>query len=180
MKKNLVLLTGIVFVLTILLAGSCKNGKKNKGTEPAENSSEPVEDVMAFADNDTTKVYIYLENILEDGRQRLLMHDSKKPHDVVLDSLETVVNPGDTVIFKKAQKSDVRKVINIRLVKELFEISGEDLSKDVREDSGLYMIIINSNAQDSITVKYEIDFTVKLDHPTIHTIDPYLKIPKQQ
>ena len=41
--------------------------------------------------------------------------------------------------------------------------------------TGLYVIIIDPNLPDTITIKYEIHFTIKKDS-TIHYIDPYLKI----
>ncbi|MEN8203968.1 MAG: hypothetical protein ABFS28_15320 [Bacteroidota bacterium] len=161
MKKNLILLTGIVFLIAVLVAGGCCNSKKEKG--------------LTNSENETTRVHIYLKDtLLIDGSMHLLMHDSKKPEDVVVDSLETVVYPGDTVVFYKAHKSKVKKVEDIRQIEEVFEL----FSEIVKVDSGLYVLIIDPYAPDSIRVKYEIDFTVKQD-TTIWTIDPYLKIPDQ-
>jgi hypothetical protein len=163
MKKNLILLTGIVLLIAVLAAGGCSNSKKQNGSTSVVNPADP------------TKVDIFLKDTLIDGRVHLEMYDSKKPKDVVVDSLYTEVNPGDTVIFYKAHKSDVKKVLNIRPVKK------EDVnifSEGDRQDSGLYVLIISPEAQDSIIVKYDIVFEVKKD-TTTHIIDPYLRIPPQ-
>jgi hypothetical protein len=101
----------------------------------------------------------------------LEMHDSKKPNDVVVDNLYTDVNRGDTVIFMKARKTEVQEVVNV-ILKEADVVF---FSERVKEDSGLYMLVINPNS-DSGTFKYVIKFRVK-HNDTIWTIDPYLKIP---
>lgn len=166
MKKNLILLTGIVFLITILVAGSCRNGNKQNSPTKEENDTAEVVD-------DSTTVRIYLKDILIDGSMHLEMYDSKKPGCEVIDNLVTVVYPGDTVIFKKAHKSNVDEVIDIRLVEEDVKI----FSVGDREDRGLYVLEIDPNAIPD-TVKYEIVFTVKKD-TTTWTIDPYLRIPPQ-
>ena len=174
MKKNLVLLTGIVFVLTILLAGGCKFGEKKEGTEPAENSSEPVEDVSATEAKDSTEVSVYLRDTTQvDGTVHLQMYNEKHPDKKVIDDLETVVYPGYTVIFSKAQGSKIDEVTNVRTVEEDVDIFSED---EIR-DQEYYRIEINHNA-DTGRFKYEISFIVKGLKDTI-IIDPFLKIPPQ-
>jgi len=167
MKKILTHLTGIVFLITILIAVGCENGKKQNDSA---NEKTPL---VKAVDNSTT-VRVYLKDIEIDGIMHLEMYDSKKPGCEVVDNLVTVVNPGDTVIFYNAHKSDIKNVTEIRLLKPGFAISSESF----KPDSGLYVLIIDPQAPDSTIVKYEIDFTVKKDTDTT-TIDPYLKIPKQ-
>lgn len=159
MKKNLVLLTGIVVVIAILAAGGCKPKSGQTST--------------AMGENDTTRVDIFLKDTLQDGEVHLLMYDSKKPDDKVIDDLITSVHPGDTVIFKKAHKSDVKQVKNVRLVEEVFNI----YRTDFRIDSGLYVLVIDPEAPVDTIAKYEIKFTVKKDTAD-HTIDPFLELPK--
>ena len=167
MKKNLTHLTGIVFLITILVAGSCRNGKKqNDSTKEANNTAEVVED--------STEVRVYLKDILLNGSMHLEMYNEKDSLNKKVDSLYTDVQPGYTVIFKKAHKSNVNEVIDIHLVEEDVKI----FSVGDREDRGLYVLEIDTNAIFD-TVKYEIEFTVKGD-PTIHTIDPYLRMPPQE
>jgi len=165
MKKILIPLTGIVFVIAILAAGGCRGNKNQNGSTEAG-----TQEMITI---DTTTVYIYLKDTLIDGKEHLEMYDSKKPHDVVIDSLYTKVNPGDTVIFMKAHKSEVKKVKNVRLVEKVFDI----YSIEFRVDSGLYVLIIDPEAPVGETAKYEIYFTVKQD-TTTHFVDPYLELPK--
>jgi hypothetical protein len=174
MKKNLKLLTGIAFLIAFLVAGGCGNDKKQKDN-PTEDKNLTTEgtDSEAVADDSTT-VRVYLKDMVIDGIMHLEMYDSRKDACPVMDNLVTVVNPGDTVIFYKAKNSKVKAVPDIRLLKTGFTIPSEGF----KPDSGLYVLIINPLAPDSSIVKYQIDF--KLNKDTTYTIDPYLKIPKQQ
>jgi len=156
MKRILTLLTGIVFLITILIVGGCLKACKQNGSTKVE--------------NDSTKVEIYLKDTLIDGRMHLKMYNAKHPDKKVVDSLYTDVYPGYTVIWKKAVDSEIKKVNHIRPIEE----GGKIFSKDAIEDRGLYKYIIPSDAP-SGTEKYEIVFTDKND--TIWCIDPYLRIP---
>jgi len=161
MKKILTPLTGIVIIITILFAGACKDRTKS-GEQTTATRDDP------------TSVSIYLKDTFMNGSEHLLMYDSKKPHDKVIDSLETVVYPGDTVVFKKAHKSDVKEVTDIRLVLPVFNI----YSETVLDDSGLYVFRIDTSAPWDTRAKYEIDFIVKQD-TTLWNIDPHLVIPPE-
>ena len=167
MKKNLTLLTGIVFLITILLAGACSNREKEKSSTGEENAPEEVKD-------DSTKVDIYLNAILIDGSMHLEMYDSKKPGCVVIDGLVTVVYPGYTVTWKKVQHSNIDKVLDIRPINDLGKIFGDGI-KEIEPES-LWTLKIPDVGPG--IVKYEIVFTVNKD-TTTWTIDPYLKIPDQ-
>ena len=160
MKKILTLLTGIVFLITILAAGGCNKGPKQK--------VDPV------ADNDSTKVDIYLKAVSIDGNMHLEMYDSKKEGCVVIDGLVTVVYPGYTVTWKKAHESNINKVEDIRPIDDFGNIF-DNLNKETDPES-LWTLEIPGTAEPD-TVKYEIDFTVMNDMDTTYTIDPYLRIP---
>ena len=164
MKKNLTFLTGIVVLITILVAGGCGNRKKQN-----DSTKEAVGLVMV--NEDSTTVRVYLKEKLIGDSMHLLMYNEKKPDCEVIDNLETEVWPGYTVIFMKAHKSNVKEVINI-LVDENFAI----FSKDVKVDSGLYVLKIDPEASYDTIIKYDIEFKVKQDSTT-HIIDPYLKVP---
>ena len=166
MKKILTHLTGIVFVFSILVAGGCGNGKK-------QNSSENEENVPKMVADDSTTVSIFLKEEEIDGSMHLLMFDSKKPECEVIDNLITDVNPGDTVYWKKAQKSKIKDVKYIRPVKEDGKIFTEEATYD--RDHIYHEYIIPGTAGPG-TEKYEIGFTVQ-GYDTIFSIDPYLRIP---
>jgi len=163
MKKILTLLAGIVFLIAILVADGCNISKK-------ENGSTPGKDAPAEAIADSKKARIYLKDTLIDGSIQLLMHNEKHPDRKVINDLVTNVYPGDTVIWKKAHKSNIDKIKLIRIVEEC----EPSLRDGVRKVNGNYELVIPSDAKPDIA-KYEILFTVKQD-ATTHTIDPYLRI----
>ncbi|RLA17532.1 MAG: hypothetical protein DRQ62_14855, partial [Gammaproteobacteria bacterium] len=133
MKKNLILLTGIVFLITILVAGSCSNGTKQNSSPEEEKGSTNVAD-------DSTTVIVYLKERSIGGSMHLLMSDSRKPDCEVIDNLETEVYRGYTIIFKKAKHSEVDEVISISLEEEAFIT----FTEDVKVDSGLYVLVVGS------------------------------------
>jgi hypothetical protein len=164
MKTILTLLTGIVFLITILTAGAC--GKK------PEQKGEPL------ADKDST-VEIYLKNVSINGRMHLEMYNEKDSLHKKIDSLETVVYPGYHVVFYNAKKSKIKKVHNMRPAEGQADIFNEVDSLDRK---GLFELEIYSDAPDSTKIKYEIIFTVKElkdgeEKETTWYIDPFLRIP---
>ena len=135
MKKNLVLLTGIVFVITILLAGGCGSGNKQELVADVENEStteESKEDILT----DSTKVKIYLKDSLIDGRMHLEMYDSRDTTKIKVDSLYTLVYPGSTVTWKKATNSNVKDVIDIRPTGDVGNMFSNGVTMDMVR--GLY------------------------------------------
>jgi len=175
MKKILTHLTGIVFLITILVAGSCKRSTQPNDTATEENGSREVQKQAIVAEDDPTKVEIYLREIKIGGSMHLLMSDSRRPKYEVIDGLITDVNRGDSVIFMKGKNSRIRGVEDIRLLEEDFNIN--EIKIEV-EGKVYYKLKIDSNASPNDTlVKYVIDFTVKDHKDTIYTIDPYLRIP---
>ena len=156
MKKNLILLTGIVLLITILVAGGCQEPiKQNGGT------------ILA---NDSTRV-VYLKDTLIDGRMHLEMYHARDSLKKVIDSLYTVVQPGYTVYWKKAAKSKINAIHDIRLVDADSIFS---LSKDSIGLLSLFKLEIPKDAKPD-TIKYEIVFTVKQGGGT-WCIDPYIRI----
>jgi hypothetical protein len=159
MKKLHAILAGIVFIIAIPFPSSCQNSNKQSGS-PKEA-------------NDSTRV-VYLKDTLIDGRMHLEMYNEKKPDKKVIDHLVTVVNPGYTVIFKKAHKSNIKKVHNMRPVEGYANIFMEVDSLK----RGLFELEIYPDAPYDIIVKYEIMFTVKgTTKETTWLIDPFLRIP---
>lgn len=165
MKKILTHLTGIVFVITILVAGGCKQGTKDNAEATAGN--EP----KALA-ADSKDVDIFLKDTLWiDGRVHLEMYDSRDTHKKKVDSLETVVYRGSTVTWKKATNSNIQEVHDIRLIEADSIFS---LSKDSIGLMSLFKLEILKDAKLD-TIKYEIVFTVG-DGGGTWCIDPYLRI----
>jgi len=155
MKKNLTLLTGIVVSFTILVASGCGNTSK-------QNDPAPLED-------DSTLV-VYLKAIdQDDGRKHLEMYNGKDSLNTVIDSLYTDVQPGYTVIWKKAHNSGIKKVNDIRPMKK----DGKIFIEDAREVKSLFKLEIPINAPPGVE-KYEIVFTDKDDNTWC--IDPFLRI----
>ena len=157
MKKILTVPTVIVFLITILIAGGCSPA----GPVPSEGSK---------------KVKIHLKAVKKDGKKHLKMSDSKKPDIVVVDTLETLVMPGDTVVWELKRFSKIEKIEKIGP-----NTPGEILNKDAEQIPGTtsFRFIIPDDAPiPSKREKYDITFVDK--RGKTWTIDPYLKIPTQQ
>ena len=168
MKKNLTHLTGIVFLITILVAGGCSNPADDNGKEET-----PQE--VAGLDEIPKKVTIYLKAIKIKGEKHLEMYDSNNPDIVVVDSLVTLVNPGDTVVWEIISYWRMKKITKIGR-----PTKGEIIDKDAEPipDSKNFSLIIPEDAPvPSEKEKYDIEF--KGWFGKIWPIDPYLKIPPQ-
>ena len=159
MKKNLILLTGIVFLITILLAGGCSKGK-------------PIEMEGVVIIKDSTKVIIHLKYTLIDGEKHLEMYDSNDPENVVVDSLYTWVARGMKVIWKFDSQSGIKKIHEIGSSKEVRNIFKEDARKRFLCKS--FKLKIPNNAPWDETEEYDIEFEVK--DGNIYKIDPYLRV----
>ncbi len=163
MKRNLIVLTGIVFVLSILVAVGCKQTKQTDTREAFEGFTIDL--------TDTTKVWIYLQDTTIGGSVHLLMYDSRKPGDVVVDDLVTEVYGGYTVFWDRVLGSNIHKIEDIRPVEDSTQIFIEDVTLD----RNVFKLHIPTDVPDSIEEKYEIEITLK-DSGT-WVIDPYLRIP---
>ena len=156
MKKNLTHLTGIVFLITILIAGACIS---------ACNSKEPEAPEI---------VTIYLKAKKIDGKIHLKMYDSNKPKERVVDKLETLVPPGSTVIWKRSWFSGIKKIEKISSTSgngNIFKEEAQPIPKSKR-----FKLEIPKDVSAGEKEKYDIVFVDK-DNITSPPIDPYLRIP---
>ena len=153
MKKILTLPTVIVFLITILAAGAC-SPVPPKGPK---------------------KVTIYLKAKKINGEKHLRMYDSNNPGNKVIDTLETLVNPGDTVVWKLKFLSRIKEIDKIGP-----KATGKIINKDAEKipHTKEFKLIIPVDAPiPSEREKYDIKFKYK--DGRIWTIDPYLRIPRQ-
>jgi len=157
MKKILTHLTGIVFLITILLACAC-------GPPVPPPAKSPK----------TVTIHLKVKKV--DGVKHLRMHNSNKPGHKVIDTLETLVMPGDTVIWKP--KTFLGRI------KKLEKISPENLGEIFKENAHSipgcidmrFIVPVNAPIP-SKREKYDIEFVDKKD--STYVIDPYLRIPKE-
>ena len=150
MKKILAHLTGIVFLITILVAGGCSRSK----------------------DNDFRRVIIYLQAHETKEGKHLKMYDSNDTTIVVVDTLHTEVRPGTKVIWKLVKDRGIEKAEKIG-PKNPGKIIIEDATRILFTKK--FKLKIPRNAPCNTEEKYDIDF---LDKDSIHrSIDPYVRIP---
>ncbi len=166
MKKNLILLTGIVLLITILAAGACSQ-EGNDGKQIVAEGVVIIED--------STRVTIHVRDTLIDGEKHLLMYDSNDPKNEVVDSLYTWVVPGMKVIWKFYRPHGIRRFKKIGSSKGNGSIFKENAKKRFLIKS--FKLKIPDNAKWETKEEYDIKFEDK-DGIT-WPIDPYLKIPKQ-
>lgn len=157
MKRNLALQAGIVCISAILITFGCRRGNRQA-------------DGSANVENDSTKVEVFLKAVPQEGSMHLEMYNGKHPDKKVVDSLYTDVQPGYTVVWKKADQSGIKKVNNIRPVQG----DGNIFREDASEMKGLFQLKIPPDAEPG-TEKYEIEFTDEENNTW--PIDPYLRIP---
>jgi len=150
MKKNLVLLTGIVFLFTILIAGGCSNGDEPK---------------------DST-VIIYLQAHEIDGKMHLKMYDSNDKTIVVIDTLHTVIQPGTEVIWMLPNDSGIRKIQKISPKNGPGNIiHGDARGSLFKKEKKLKIHDTAQVGEEGYLIKF------KGTDGKPHTIDPFLKIP---
>ena len=172
MKKNLTFLTGIVFLITILVAAGCDSGKKQNGSTNDDNG---VPKVAA----DPTDVDIYLKDSLINNTMHLFMYDEKKSECGVIDDHLIVVKRGYTVKWKNAKGSKIDEILHIRPVGDStffgavpeVETTEVDSTEVFSISKGIFKLEIPDTAKLDTLIKYEILFRVKKD-PTICTIEP--------
>jgi hypothetical protein len=119
-----------------------------------------------------------VEAFEEGGKMHLKMYDSNNP-DIVVDTLETLVEPGTTVFWVALDDSGIRKL------KKISPKNGPDKIITGNASGFLYTLFtgkkklkIPDNApKPSDREKYDIKF--KDTDGETWTIDPYLKIPPQ-
>jgi len=151
MKKIFTLSTGIVFLITILIAGGCKSAKDNKASD---------------------KVIIYLRSIEVKGKKHLLMFDTNDS--IAIDNLITTVQPGTTVIWNLGRASRIKKIVKIYFSTAKSNIFIEDPEK--RFFGKGYKLKIPDEAVRGTDEKYTIEYSLK-DKSKVPPIDPFLRIP---
>ena len=158
MKKILTLLTGILFLITILAAGSCT---------PPEGDDDQSANLR--------KVDISCKAVVIDGEWHLEMYDSNNPSNVVVDNLITDVKPKTTVTWMWTSDSEIKKFVRIHPTHSNGNIIPGP-AKKVAFTNKLRLKIPNDATVGE--EKYDIQF-LDPDGDTV-TIDPHLKIPPQQ
>ena len=104
MKNILSHLTGIVFLITILVTGGC--------------GSQTSEDDPNVSGEELKKVVIEVRIYEVDGKKYLKLFESDKPESIEIDSLHVAdVMPGTKVVWKRANDSGIRKFKRIGPVK---------------------------------------------------------------
>ena len=166
MKKILTFLTGIVFVITILVAGSCS---QKPGVSPGEDKGKveihckavEINGEMQFEmwdSNDNTKV---VAKLCTDDNTKLVADDS------------TDVEPGTKVVWMWVQESEIQKFEKIGPQAPGQIITGN--AKKILFTQRFSLKIPKKAPKPSEKEAYDIKFVDK-DGKT-WTIDPYLKIP---
>jgi hypothetical protein len=172
MKKNVILLTGIVFLIALLVAGGCSSSPKT------DTNGDPG--VIPPAEiKDPEGIDIFLRAVLIDDVRHLEMYESRKEDCPAIDGLITEVNPYDTVYWKKATASKIKEVTLIRLMTADYKLFGNSVEKLKDEEGNDLWAFIVPDFDDADTIKYEIHFTVDGNDKDTTIIDPYLKLPKQ-
>ena len=156
MKKAYFLLTGIVFIITMLIAS---------GSSPIVDPDKPIENIK--------KVEIFLKVFIKDGEKHLEMYDSNNPDNIVIDDLYTVVEPGTKVVWRRAKDSGIRSIRKVNPIDP-----GEIFTRDARTIL-LYKRFRTRIPEGEIKrdkkEKYIIVFLDKKDKEEI-PIDPYLRV----
>lgn len=157
MKKISVLLTAIVLLMTILIAGGC--GPENNG----DDSKEPLK-----------KVVILVKIDKDSDKQHLQLYESGKPESIEIDYLHEVeVDPGTKVVWRRAPDSGIKKFTKIGPVEE-GEIFPQDASTILLNKRYRHRVPdkdITANTKQ----KYDITYIPKGEDEE-KSVDPYLRI----
>lgn len=176
MKKNVVFLKGIVFLIALLVVGGC-----NQSTQKEANvANSDIDANSTLAIKDPEGIDIFLRAVQIDNFWHLEMYDSKKTDKCpAIDGLITEVNPKDTVYWKKATASKINEVTNILLLTDDNTLYGNEVEKVIDEKGDILWKLVVPDFETPDTIKYEVHFIpVGEKDPII--IDPYLKLPKQE
>ena len=174
MKKILTHLTGIVFLITILIAGGCGSATENDSqtfTDPTVPKVPTVTTDQTVPDEvDTVTIYL-VKAFEENGKKHLKMFDSNDPNIVVVDTLlVTDVKPGTKVIWTFLEGSGIEKLKKIGPEKTDAIIIRDAKKILFKKD---FQLKIPNSAKPG-QEKYDIVFEDE-DGNTV-PIDPYLRI----
>jgi len=164
MKKILTHLTGIVFLITILIAG---------GFTSADNPCEPTEYPEI--------VTIYLKAYEVDGEMKLKMYDSKNEKPIVAEDHVAEVGPETRVVWRRANESGIRTIKKAGPKEsEIGPIFPGDATTILLNKRRRIRVPDNapvpSRGEEGIRQEYEIKFKDK-KYNREWTTDPYLEIP---
>lgn len=161
MKKFLSHLTGIVLLMTILMAGGC--GSKSPQYRQID------------CDDPPKKVVIEVRMHEVNGKKHLQLFESDKPDSVKIDYLhEAEVCRGIKVIWKRANNSGIKKFTEIGPVKQGGKILPKNAKKmflQQKYKTKVPDIDIDKGTKEKYFIKFE-----SMAGEAIN-IDPYLKIP---
>ena len=156
MKKTLTFLTGILFLITILITGF-------KPANDNDDSNGP---------EDLKKVEIYCKAYVKDGVMHFEMYDSNNPT-IVGDNITTDVMPGAKVTWIWLQDSEIQEFVKINPKK-----AGPIMTGNAKKVSGTKKLQLNVPKKAKIpSPKEKYDIVFKDKDGNIHPIDPYLRIP---
>lgn len=167
MKKNLTILTGIVLLISLLIAFGCRSKEKE------EEKEEAIEIEVISEANVTIFLNAAVER--EHNRKHLEMYNSYNPDSLVVDSLVTGVKSGEIIIWDRKPGNGIKRVIHVRPVLENGILMPEAAKEMSYEKKKVFMIKIPVVPNDTIIEKYEIVF--EDDDNNTWCIDPYLRIP---
>ena len=155
MKKKLTLLTGIVFLIAILIASGCK----------------PVE--LLQPTKDKKIVLIYLKDTIKDGKHHLIMYDSNDSKKVV-DNLVTEVKDSTQIFWTLANDSGIRSIKRIKQ-KEKGKILTKTIKGAVFRPTDVLTYRVPGKQTPNDIQGYKIKY--QDEENNIWEIDPQLKIP---
>ena len=156
MKKAFTYLTGIVFIITILIAS---------GSTPAVDPDKPSENLK--------KVEIFLKVYIKDGEKHLEMYDSNNPDNIVIDDLNTVVEPGTKVVWRRAKDSGIRSIRKVSPIDPGVIFTGD--ARTILFNKRFRTRIPEGEVKRDTKEKYIIVFLDKKDKEET-PIDPYLRV----
>lgn len=157
MKKNLTFLTGIAFLIAILVAGACT---------PPEGDDDPLQNMK--------KVQISCKAVLIDGKLHFEMFDSNDPS-IVNGSLVTTVAPKTKVTWVWTTDSKIQEFVKIRPEHPGNKIMPGDAKKVLFTNKLRHKVPGDATTGEA---KYDILF-LNMEGDTV-VIDPHLKIPPSQ
>jgi len=161
MKNLFRLSTGIVFIISILIAVGCGPKRGNK-EEPVT-----IEETVTIEDT----VFIFITYYEINGEIHLKMFDSKG--NWAIDNLTTYVMPENRVIWKLDTLCGFKDFIHIKGIPNGNIFKGVVLKPD-REQTGKQLKLYLKN---DIKGKEEYEIKVKMKNNDEYTLDPMLRVP---
>ena len=166
MKKIFTHLTGIVFLMAILLSGGCKSAD-----DPGRLTPDPE------------RVTIYLKAYEDGNEMKLLMYDSQNSEETEAEVHVTLVDHGTRVVWRKADDSGIRSIKKVSPKIEngpIFpgkakSILGIKYRIKVRDEAQESSDEVTSDKERGITEEYLIEWKDR-KYNEDRTTDPYLRI----